>query len=330
VSLANKKFIVFIFFLSMLTIFAGLRPVGFDSDSLHYASWVELGPRVGTEPTFSLIVYFWDLFVDEDIIARMMFISYAVINMFILKLTLDNFTLKKTQALVLYFFLFYSMLTLTQIRAGVGSVIFFWAVYDIIHRNIFTYMLKISLAISFHYMMVIFIPFYFLNPKKINKYFYIMIVPASMLLTLYPEQLKAVVEDNILQLLPAYIESKLLSYFSLEDVSSSIYNFHFLFILMIYLLAILNVNRYKEQCFHIIFTKVLGVGICLYLMLSFFPVLAVRVLYVIGLLTIILIPYLVGIFKESKIVLYSLFFMAFLLFLNTNVRNGLLHFEILF
>ena len=104
-SLANKKFIVFIFFLSMLTIFAGLRPVGFDSDSLHYASWVELGPRVGTEPTFSLIVYFWDLFVDEDIIARMMFISYAVINMFILKLTLDNFTLKKTQALVLYFFL---------------------------------------------------------------------------------------------------------------------------------------------------------------------------------------------------------------------------------
>jgi hypothetical protein len=330
VSLVNKNFIVFIFFLSILTIFAGLRPAGFDSDSLHYASWVEVGARVGTEPTFSLIVYFWGLFVDKDILARMMFISYAVINMFVLKLSLDNFTVKKTQALFLYLFLFYSMLTLTQIRAGVGSVIFFWAIYDIIHRNIFAYMLKMSLAISFHYMMVVFVPFYFLNPKKINKYFYIMIVPASMLLALYSDQLKVVVEDNILSLLPVYIEKKLLSYFSREDVSSSIYNFHFLFILIIYLLAILNVNKYKGQCYHIIFTKVLGVGIFLYMITSFVPTLSVRILYVLGLLVIILIPYVVNIFKQSRLVLYSLFFMSFLLFLNTNVRNGLLHWEVLF
>jgi hypothetical protein len=329
--LVNKNLPIFLFLFSALIIFSGFRPVGFDSDSTGYVSWIRTGYYIsGIEPTFGLLVSFWNLFVDKDMLARMVFITYATINLFILKLALNNFTLKRTQALVLYFFLFYSMLTLTQIRAGVGSVIFFWAVHDIIHRNVFGYTLKILLAVSFHYMMAIFLPFYFLSPKKINKHFYITIVPVSMLLALFSEQLKVVVVDNILHLLPIYIESKLRSYLSQEDVSSSIYNFHFLFILIIYLLAILNVNRYKEQYFHIIFTKVLGIGLCLYLMLSFLPTLAVRVLYVIGLLTIILIPYVAGIFKQSKIVLYSLFFMAFMLFLNTNFRNGLLHFEFLF
>lgn len=329
-SIVNRNYIFSLFIFFILIIFAAFRPIGLDSDSYGYVGWIEYDIyKSRSEITFIWIVDFWKQFIsDQDILYRMLFVTYAVIQMIILKKALNNYTKETSKALILYFFLLYSILTLTQIRVGVASVIFFWAIYDIIHKNKFAYFFKILLAISFHKLAIVFIPFYFINTKKINKLLYFLIIPFGMISLQFLNNFKPFVDNIVVMYFPPFISKKVHSYLLMEGQAVSTYNSWFLFILLIYLIVLINLKKFDKN--HITYIKVLGIGILLYFLTNFISILSFRISNTIGLLTLFLTLNIARVFKQSKTILIVFFLIAFLIFINTHFRNQLLNIDILF
>ena len=124
-TIANRNFIFFIFFAFTLIMFAGLRPIGFDFDSQSYRELIYYESLM-VEPTFLFITYFAELFTsDKEFIVRIVFLLYAFLNILILSIAINKFVKFNVVSLVLYTFVAYAMITLTQIRFGVAVAFFF-------------------------------------------------------------------------------------------------------------------------------------------------------------------------------------------------------------
>ena len=241
---------------------------------------------------------------------------------------INQYTKYKLESIVLYFLLLYSISTLTQIRVGVASALFFWAIGDIYKRNLFRYFFKISLAITFHSMAVVFIVFYFLSLRRINKKIYFLVLPVGILIWQFVAVFKEFVKNNIVDFLPGFVGAKVYSYLSIEEQAISTFNLWFIFVVFVYYLVLFKLEKFQDQ-FNL-YVRVIALGILMYFSFNFISILSIRIMNSVGLLVLILIPSLVRVYKPSPLFWSVFFIMAFLLFLNWNVRNQLLRFDVLF
>ena len=328
----NRESLIFWFLFGFLLIFAAFRPVGFDSDTIGYMAWLELDIyKEMAEPSFGIIVDFWAFLIPDEYIARMVLVTYAGLNMFFLKSAFEGFSNRRIQAFIFYFLLVYSIFTLTQIRIGLASSVFFWALIDVLNNRRRGFVFKMMLAISFHYMMIVFIPFYFINSNKKPIWFFLILAVAAFFAAIFTAQLFVLITDQLLSLniLPTYVASKLVSYLNLKGDDISVFNFHLAFTLLIYVLALVKSATFDQKDFFLL--KCVGYGLILYFLTTFMTTMSGRVLNIVVMMSIVLIPGVCRAWRRDKELIYSIIVIsAFLLFINTHVRNNLLDFGVLF
>lgn len=182
-------FVLFLFIMYVLIIFTSLRPIGLDKDIDGYIYLItNIGEYLNyIEPSFVFISQFSNfIFPNDNVLAyRMVFSIYASLNIFFLFLAINRYSKYPLISIFIYIALFYPTLTLTQIRFGVVASIFLLAISDIYERKLFSFYLKIFIAIFFHYSAIFMLPFYFLGNKKVNRNFYFLLFCSSFLFLLF-------------------------------------------------------------------------------------------------------------------------------------------------
>jgi hypothetical protein len=315
----NNKILIFVLLLIFLALFAGLRPLGFDRDSVPYSEMIksiDVG-QFNIEPTFIYISSI-SKFIANDYAARLTFLVYAILNMTILYFAIKKNSVSLLLSLTIYFFLFYVTLTLTQIRFGISCAIFLYALKDISEKKFIPYIIKIVIATSFHYSAIVLVLFYFISDRDINRYAYFLLLVFSAFISNYSDLLIDLIIGNS-SFFPIYIQNKLNNYLVFRDYAEiNIVNSFSIISFSIYIFLILNKNVYSS--IDIIMIKILGWGLSLYMILSFFPVLSIRVLNLSSLVIIFLFPKIILRFKLSSQYILLMFFLYFLIFVSFNIN----------
>jgi len=295
IGLTHHTYILLLFFSLILLIFAGLRPIGFDSDS---RSYMEMMKSLATnrldsyiEPTFVWIVKSNYYLLGNNYYQRVSLFVYALINISFIAFAIKKLSINPLYSILIYALLFYPILTLTQIRFGVASAMFLFAIHNIYNKNLFLYLIKIIVASMFHVSAIILLPFYFLNRQKINKKYYVFLFILSIGIVFINASLKYMVLSH-LDYFPNDIAKKLYTYLYLYGENSkfsdiNVFNSLSLFIISIYLLSLYYIERLKSK-YTLVLVKILGWGLFLYTLSSFFPTLSIRILNIFGLVSIVL------------------------------------------
>jgi len=334
---ANDSFILILFLSYMLLMLASLRPIGFDADSISYFEMMKsiISNKVdfSVEPTFVWIVKSSYFLLGNDYYQRFTLFIYALINISLIVIIIKKLSINPLFSILTYSFLFYPILTLTQIRFGVASAIFLFAIPYIYNRNLFLYLITIFVAIMFHVSIIILLPFYFLNSQRIKKQYYVLLFVYAIIIAFINTNLKDIVLNH-LDYFPNFIATKLYVYLHVYGEDSkffdiNIFNSFSLFIMSIYLFCLYHIQKFKSK-YSILLIKILGWGIFLYTLSSFFPTLSIRILNVLGLTSILLLAEIIYLFKQKAIVFILIFSILVLMFYNIDMRHELLNFGVFY
>ena len=180
-----------------------------------YESYKEIfnrqGFELGVEPTFLLIKYLVSTFLNNQFI--FLIITYAVLGV----------TLKFYGIIRLSEFWFFSLLIylsnvfliqdMTQIRAGVCSSILLLSLILLKNKNHFGFFLLAIAGCLFHFSGLIIFFFWFLDPEKLNRKVWALLIPLCYLAFLSHANL-----SNFSKLIPIpTVQAKLNVYFTLQE-----------------------------------------------------------------------------------------------------------------
>lgn len=182
IQLRKKSFLILLIGL-FLVLVASIRPIGLDNDSYGYIELIQKVKNndisISIEPTFEIISYLTNF--NE----RIVFFIYASLAVSIKFLAIRQISKFPFLSIFTYISLYFVLLEMTQIRAGVAIGIFLLSIKDIYNRNLINFSLKIIAATLFHYSAIILILLYFLNPYKINKIVYFFIPICIVIINLF-------------------------------------------------------------------------------------------------------------------------------------------------
>ncbi|GHB57411.1 hypothetical protein GCM10008107_02890 [Psychrosphaera saromensis] len=330
-SISNKSIDSFLFYslAFLLILIAGFRPFGFDKDSLGYATLVNLAVngKLAIEPTFILISKLSYL-ISPGNPERITILIYSVLNISIISLIIHKYSNAKFVSLLAYFLLFYPLLTLTQIRFGIACAIFGLSIKDIVDKRFLSFLFKTIIATMFHYSAVLILPLYFLSTKTLNKKFYLLLIIFSFIFSFFSSGLISLLVNNLV-FLPTYIETKLQQYLVYKDYAEfNVINSFSIILISIFFVTLLKAE--KLQVREVVMLKVLGIGIAISLVCSFFPTLSVRILYLYGIVSIFMVIKMIGMFSANSkgIFFVFIFYLYLLVAYKINYVNGLLNFEL--
>lgn len=179
--LGKYKWMAYILVGIVLVMYASLRPIGFDRDSLNYEI-VFMNPDAkesitNVEPSYLWISKFFML-IAQDV--RPVLVLYAILGVTLKLYAIRKYTPLFFLPLVIYFGNFYYLHELTQIRAGIASAIFLLAIPYLAEKRKFIAFAIIMLACLFHYSSLSLLPLLLLNNNPLRrktKFVIAMIVP---------------------------------------------------------------------------------------------------------------------------------------------------------
>lgn len=292
----------FIFSVILLIFFAGFRGDYVDRDYVTYLSYLKIIDTISliqVEPTFFLIAHI-SLLLGSSI---MFFMIYAIIGVSIKAKAIVNLTEFWFLSLIIYFSYYFLLHEMTQIRVGVSAGILLLAVPDIYNRKLVPFLLKILIGFLFHYSMIIFLPFYFLEKQKLNKVLY-----CGGILFVYLLFFLGVNAFTLFSYVPiAFLQEKISTYQLLMDQGENlaINVFNILMILRVVYMFILIYKAEMLQKINIYSTVLIKIYswslFCLVLLASM-PVMAFRVNQLLGIVEIILWPFMLYMFKEKYVI----------------------------
>src|SRR4051794_9625134 len=186
---SNSKRMVFTLFIAaLLILIAGLKQPGVDFDSENYVYFFN---SIG-EP-LDYFTHFSDYYFNEiayyllPSILRTVFhagpvwffLIIAAIAIPLKFAAIWQLTEFQLLSVLVYFCHFFILHDMTQIRQGIASGILLFSLPEIEKKNLLRFSLLLCFGTLFHYVTIIFFPFYFLNTRKLNKivFFAILIVP---------------------------------------------------------------------------------------------------------------------------------------------------------
>lgn len=309
----------------VLVLIAGFRKIGLDRDSINYsqtiigASFNDSLLLFDKEPFFWLIVGASKLLFADPV--RGTFVIFAILGV-----SLKFYAIKKISPFpvlsVLVYICFYFILhEMGQIRVGVATAIFLIAIPDIVNKNARGFFLKTALATMFHYSSIIMVPLYFLNPKRYNQIFYILLPYIGILLSV--TSIPSLHFSSVIPLLPDFIGSKINIYYDLLQIGEmseiNVYNMLYSSLLVIHFFIVVNINRFKDPLI-IISIKIFSWMLFLFYFFSFMPVLAFRLSEFYGVVLLLLLPSLITIIRQKLltsvlVVSYSLLMLVNYLFI---------------
>jgi len=284
--------------------------------------------NLSVEPTFIFIRFLARCLTgDKEYAVRIVLLIYAFINILILSIAIKNFVKFNVISLFLYFFMAYTMLTLTQIRFGVAVAFFLWALYDLSNSNRKGYLFKILLAISFHYSLALALPLALLSPSGFNKRFYIVLPLLFSFSILFKDMFLMILINNI-GIFSDYLSMKL-SRHAKGATSLPILNFLSLFLLLVYYSSLMVIDKVSNARL-LVLLKVFGWGLAFYFLFSFIEVFSKRILFTLAALSVLIIPFVIKGFKNKLLIMAFVIIYALVYFINLTVRHSLLDYELYF
>ncbi|RYY08341.1 MAG: EpsG family protein [Sphingobacteriaceae bacterium] len=297
-----------------LIIIAGLRPETCCQDYgeyINYYSNLSSIPLTFLEPTFFLISWISNLLFHSYI---GIFLVYSILGVGLKGLAIVKLTKYFSVSLALYFGSYFLLHEMTQIRVGVASSILLLSIPYIQQKKPYHFFTLILLGCLFHYSLVLFMFFYAVNPKQINKKLYIVTIFTVFVITLLGLNILSVL--SIIKL--GFLTQKIEAYQLLLDKGMfggiSLINPLLFLRIAIATFFILYYQILLLKCkYSLVITKIYVVSILSFILLSPLPVLAGRVSQLLGVVEIILIPYLIHIIRPKYVALITVIFFSMLI-----------------
>ena len=205
----------------------------------------------------------------------------------------------------------------TQIRAAVAISFFLLSIKYIYSRDFIKFLLCSLCAIFFHVSAIMILPLYFLNPRKLHKKFWYILLVLGFILCL----LKFNPFNLINNLLGGYIGNKLLSYSNMGGRANvfGIYSLSKLAILL--LLFSKNKILRKNNKYSIIMLKIMALSEFFLCFFSCSTGMALRVSDFLTSVDVLLFPLIIPCIKEKKVakvlcILLCLFWLTMRIFRN--------------
>ncbi len=292
----------------VLILIAGFRPIGIDHDSLNYISILHVSLSeanfIDKEPSFWIINEINKFLFSGNV--QTFFLIYAILGVTIKIIAIRRLSSSPPLSIYLYICLYFILLEMTQIRAGVATGIFLLAIPDIYNRNFKNYFLKTAIAMTFHYSAVIMLFLYFINSEKINKKIYYLLPILGLILSLVPTIMIDIF--NLLSFIfPAFISNKITIHLMHMDNGHNnkinIFNIFILSLTAFYYFFLFNLDKVKSRL-NILLIKLLAIQIFIFYAFSSIPVFAFRLSEFIGISMIIIIPNLILMFKHKLLPIF--------------------------
>src|ERR1035437_2086421 len=193
----STKNLLFIITTIFLILFAGLRGLKVDFDNKSYLIFYSVSPYIENlftnshkffssiriEPSLIIIFSFVKSFFKDGF--PIAIFLYALLSVYLKMTAIRKMTDFVMLSTLIYFSGIFLLQDMTQIRAAVAVGFILLSIQKIEEKKVFQFLIYISLAIFFHYSSILFIPFIFLNTKKIDKLYYILLMFIPLLLSIF-------------------------------------------------------------------------------------------------------------------------------------------------
>lgn len=294
-----------------LILFAGLRGemVGVD-----YSNYNEIYTVIRSSGIFSIAAE--PTFVLLSILLpslRLLMIIFAAISISIKFKALSEITPFVLLSVSVWFANYFMIQEMNQVRAAAAISILLYGVRFIMREELLKFSLVVIGAALFHYSALVFFPLYFINKSKI-EIIYSFLIPVA-----YALHLAGIGLIELMTYLPIpVLQAKLDAYNYLYSMGLytdiSLYSPVIFFrIIIIYVLisnwkTIQNKNKY-----FIILLKSSILSIVLLVLFSGLPAISIRISEIFASTEIILLPFLLYVYKPRKIILLLVFMIGLLL-----------------
>lgn len=293
---------VYLFCLLFLAVVAGFRPAECCSDFSTYVGYymdLDKLSLINLEPTFFLIANISRGIFDGPI---GIFLIYAFVGVFSKGWAIKRISNFYLLSLIIYSATYFLLHEMTQIRVGIASSILLLSVPAIYERTLLKFLFFVVIGTLFHYSFVLFAFCYFLDPKTIKPGYYILLILFG-----YVGHFWGVDIISTLKLIPVpFIASKIDAYNTLMKIGNAS-NINLFSVVVLYRLALLTVLLWKSKILYennryaIILVKIYACSMFLFAFFSTLPVLSFRVRELLGIVEVILIPFLIYIIKERHV-----------------------------
>ena len=315
----------FIFLAIIFILIAGLKTVGVDMDSTTYVGmfsvfgspfnyFKDYENNSFLEPGYYLIPSFITYTLSLKVL--WVFLVFAVVGVSLKLLAITKLTDFTFLSALIYYSHYFILHEMTQIRAGIAAGILLLCIVQIQKKYFPKFLLLLIAGIFFHYSIVIFLPFYFLNSKQLNKvgYLALLIVPYVFV----------ILNINILTVLQTFrlgvFSEKIEMYNNLTNSgildTIKIYSVVFLAQLVLCAAFILKSDLLvKQNKYALLIIKINAVGLASLVFFSVIPVIAIRISELLRVVEIILIPFILYLIKPKYVGLlvvvgYALFMIS--------------------
>ncbi len=189
----------------MMLLFVTARPPGGDKDYVsyllsfstfndpldyfrNYNQWIYF------DPMYYLIPSFFKTYITQEHYSILTFFFYALIALSFKFAALSKLSDFFFLSLLVYFSNYFLLHEMTQIRVGVATAFFLFALPYLYSKKYTAYILMILLAILFHYSSILYVLPLFLKPDHFNKKLYyaclalilvLLFVPTNFIITLF-------------------------------------------------------------------------------------------------------------------------------------------------
>lgn len=319
---------IFLIFLFLLSLFAGLRS---EESSTDYSEYVKIFNNISSnkllfydqkmmvEPTFYTIA---SLLRTQEISIVFLFLIYASLALFLKGKTILRDSKYIFCSLIIYYSNFFLLHEMTQIRAGVATGFFLLSIPSIESKKFKSFLLYMLFAILFHISAVLYLPLFFLKDKSLNKKNYSLLLLIAIIISV----LKFTFIDYLQYIPIAAIQNRYDLYTGVMAngiISNSInlFNLFSIIDLIICLLLIKYSNILEERIPHFnIYAKTYIIGVSAFFIFSTFPPIAFRVKELMIVSQFIIIPFFISFTSKNKFFVRALIVFISFIFLYTNIH----------
>lgn len=306
--------IIYWFCIFLLIVIAGLRPESCCQDYGEYISYynnLSDIPITFLEPSFFVISWISTLIFNNYI---GIFLIYSALGVGLKGFAILKLTKYYSVSLLVYFGSYFLLHEMTQIRVGVAASFLLLSIPYIQKEKPLQFFLLIVVGCLFHYSLILFALFYFIDSKKINRKLYIIAISVIFIGTLLGLNIVSLL--SLIKL--GFLTQKIEAYQLLLDQGMfggiSLINPLLFLRIGILIFFIINYQYLLTKCkYSLVITKIYAFSIFSFIALSPLPVLAGRVSQLLGVVEIILIPYSIYIIKPKYAVLTLVIFFSLLI-----------------
>ncbi len=292
----RKNNILYYSFFFILFLYAGFRPLDICVDVLGYQQYYE-DSNFDVEISYRLISTGVKFFFGDF---RYLLLIYAAIGVYLKFRAINLLSDYPWSALVVYYPTYYLLHEFTQIRAGIASGLLLIAIPYLKNRKSAYFFGISTIAVFFHVSAIIFYPLYFIVNDKLELKHVVYILTAFFLVFVMQIELEYLNILNYTSYLSLkanyYIESQ-----ASHGISLNIFNRIYLYKYGVLLFFIWNFASFKRIPYFACLLKIYALSIFIYLFMSKNVILAMRFSELLGVVEIILTPYIFYFFRSKNV-----------------------------